>query len=395
MKRLIKMRIFTTCIFMVLLIGFSTVNFFYAKDYLIEAYENSDSYEEFLTNIKSAISDNVYLKNDFVNAYGAIQLYLDKNSMDSFDIVKDVEGNLFYSYFYDGVNDTSELSERTSYLSSIVEASGGNLMYLMSPDKEIEGYTEFDLGIPYPKNNETADQFLTELSELDVEYLDFREGLLESSTDPNDIFYSTDHHWQTNTAFWAFDKLVDKINDVYGVSLDTDNYYTNIDNYNQTVYEEYLGSLGRNTGVAYSGIEDFTLITPEYDTSYNYYYDYSTNEEFLTGPFDTALINQTIFDSDFDIMDVEGDKYMAYLYGNRPLVKIENTLSNNDIKVLFIKDSYAVPLCSFFSTVVSEVQMIDPRYYEGSIDEYILANDFDYVFVSFYPPNLTSEFFDF
>ena len=62
---------------------------------------------------------------------------------------------------------------------------------------------------------------------------------------------------------------------------------------------------------------------------------------------------------------------------------------------MFIKDSYTVPLAAFLSTAVSDVYMIDPRSYDGDITEYINNTELDVVIVSFYPQNLTEEFFKF
>ncbi|MNN69410.1 hypothetical protein D3C81_1851980 [compost metagenome] len=60
-----------------------------------------------------------------------------------------------------------------------------------------------------------------------------------------------------------------------------------------------------------------------------------------------------------------------------------------------MKDSYTVALAAFLSTVCSDIYMVDPRYYTGSIPEYIDSVKTDFVFVSFYPQDLTEDFFKF
>ena len=72
---------------------------------------------------------------------------------------------------------------------------------------------------------------------------------------------------------------------------------------------------------------------------------------------------------------------------------LRNALIEDGLKVLFIKDSLMVPVATFFTTVCSEVTLIDPRHYLDDINTYILENDFDYVFMSFSPPNLVDKFF--
>ena len=65
------------------------------------------------------------------------------------------------------------------------------------------------------------------------------------------------------------------------------------------------------------------------------------------------------------------------------------------IKVLFIKDSFSLPLSAFLSNVCSDVYLVDPRYYDGDITDLTNKLKTDFVFVTFSPPNLTMEFFNF
>ena len=75
--------------------------------------------------------------------------------------------------------------------------------------------------------------------------------------------------------------------------------------------------------------------------------------------------------------------------------KIKNIENPDGLKVLFVKDSLIVPTAAFFSSVCSSIDMIDPRYYDGDILEYAKSHDYDFVFISVYPQNLTKEFFPF
>lgn len=89
------------------------------------------------------------------------------------------------------------------------------------------------------------------------------------------------------------------------------------------------------------------------------------------------------------------DIYMSYMYGNQAFAHIENLDNEDGINILIIKDSFAVPFAAFSSLRCANVYMIDPRYYEGSIEDFINENDLDYVVVMFSPENLTDEFFTF
>lgn len=54
-----------------------------------------------------------------------------------------------------------------------------------------------------------------------------------------------------------------------------------------------------------------------------------------------------------------------------------------------------MPLSAFLSNVCSDVYLVDPRYYDGDITDLTNKLKTDFVFVTFSPPNLTMEFFNF
>ena len=161
-----------------------------------------------------------------------------------------------------------------------------------------------------------------------------------------------------------------------------------------TYKKSYIGSLGRKTGKLYSGVEDFTLIYPKYETSFVYdmnHYGQTTHRE---GRMDDTLINPSYFvNIRKDYLSPQYDFYAAYLDYNCSYAKIVNNNNPTGLKVAFYKDSYSLPLITFFSQVCSEIEIIDPRYYDGNIDKYFHENAFDYVFVSISPDLIYEDSF--
>lgn len=174
------------------------------------------------------------------------------------------------------------------------------------------------------------------------------------------------------------------------------NAYNNetADNYNQIKYNQcYVGSEGIKTGIAYGGIDDFTLIYPKFTISYNFYCTMHVQYEFnKTGRFEEALLDISRLYKE-DPYSEQRNKYSTYLFDNNSLKIIKNDLNTGGPKVVLIKDSFSLPLAAFLSTVCSEVQLIDPRHYKGDIAEYIKQNNFIYLFISVTPSLLTEEFF--
>ncbi len=73
------------------------------------------------------------------------------------------------------------------------------------------------------------------------------------------------------------------------------------------------------------------------------------------------------------------DKYKAYLDGNYPLMRMTNGRQENGRKILVLKDSFANAMAPYLTESFSEVHYMDLRYYNLSLEDYILREKFDEV----------------
>lgn len=397
MERLLGKKKITTLLFLAFLFGYAILN---AKKELpilretIESwYAGGGTATELVSQVNTAIDENVVEKYSFIDAYGYLQLVLGKEEESNFEVVKDQDGKLYYTYFTTEINDVSAEAEKTKKLAEAAEDGGARLLYVMPPAKYIHGYTEFSTGIPYNMANETADDFLNRLEGYGVDYLDLRDYLDDSGIPMSEVFYNTDHHWKIQTAFWAASQFCDTLEERYGETLDPEGFYKDKENYNFITYEDiFLGSMGRKTGRFYTEVNDFTLIYPKFETNYSYENSISGDLQF-TGRFEEALIATPVIRQSSQPFDT--DMYGMYLYGNPAFSHIENLDQPEGIKVCVIKDSFAVPFSAFLSLRCNTVDLIDPRFFEGDYYETIQAGDYDYVVLMFSPENLVEEFFPF
>ncbi|MBZ6527528.1 hypothetical protein HYQ40_07020 [Aerococcaceae bacterium DSM 111021] len=369
----------------------------------VEAFFNQtedevDELPNFVNDMSALLNDQVSDRYLYVEGYGYIQKLLLKHEVSNFSSVRDDEGNMHYTYFTTGPNETIELASRMGRLNSVAKDLGAEVIYLMTPDKFEVGVTNFDTGIPYNYANETADQFLSYLDDFQITYIDYRSLMKEQNISIADSFYKTDHHWKTDVTFWAFTQLVNELEERYGFEFNNKEITTDLTNYNQIVYEDaYLGSMGRSVGQLYTGIDDFTLIYPKFETNFHVYEQSSTLDITRQGRFEESLLNTSILRSGKNKYDPTSDKFFTYMDGNPGIVQVTNLQDDSEEmpKVLFIKDSMIVPVASFLSVGTQQTTMVDPRYYGGSIEEIIEDGDYDYIFVTYTPQNLTEEFFPF
>jgi hypothetical protein len=95
------------------------------------------------------------------------------------------------------------------------------------------------------------------------------------------------------------------------------------------------------------------------------------NERYATTIVDIDLTFEGLYDRDYLS---KKDKYSVFLSGNNAHVKIIDTKNPNKETLLIIKDSFSHSLAPYLVEHYN-LELIDPRYYIGSIEEYIQENN--------------------
>ena len=330
--------------------------------------------DDLKTRIVSAYDDNIVGFDRFLSVYGMAQKLLGTSVYEDAGyqyIIRDSEDFL---HFHTLRADAAPYADAVIALNDTLSDADIPFLYLQAPTKAIEGYTEFPIGITYQSVN-NSDEMAQLLREGGVELLSFAELFAERGIDPAAQFYRTDHHWTTQTAFEAFSCVVPYLNETYGWTLnetkcDRDNWIS--------LYQpqSFLGSIGRRVGQDLCGLDDYTFLEPCFDTAYNVYYPpTSTEVPYWTGSFHETLVRDSLLYSE----DVSANRYASYFQYDYAELIIENLLAENDLHVMIIKDSFALPFTAFFSTTVHKTTMIDLREFEGSVTEYIRSQNPDLV----------------
>ena len=83
--------------------------------------------------------------------------------------------------------------------------------------------------------------------------------------------------------------------------------------------------------------------------------------------------------------------YAAYNYGDRPCVIINNELADNDRHVLLIKDSFGDAFAPFLALEVRRLDILDLRYFTGSVQSFIEQHHPDVVLVLYYNAEYSNE----
>ena len=326
--------------------------------------------EGFTEGIETSLTESFWLKEKYIDLYGLVERLLGRTYIrdvnPSLVVVKDNHEQLQFLTFS---ADYTEEVEKIDKLNKILQKSNTPLLYVQTPLKIIEGFTQLPSSVQ-DWSTENTDKLLQSLEDKGVDYLDLRQSIIEDGLNLEELFYKTDHHWTTHTAFWAMEQVVEKLENEYGMVLDIEKYYTDINKYKATECpNSFLGSQGRRVGRFYTGVDDYTLLTPLFDTNYNVEIHKSDSVKTYEGDFEETIIKANLLDENESVYT---NRYATYFGGDYPEVRIENRNKAAGHKVLIIKDSFALPFSAFLSTMFAETRLLDLRYYDADkLESYI------------------------
>lgn len=181
------------------------------------------------------------------------------------------------------------------------------------------------------------------------------------------VFYKTDHHWTSDGARIGFDGLMkamgeEKLRAEYSVKE----------------LDGFLGTLYSKAPSATAQTETIKLYTDK-------------NTSLSVNYVDQKKTSDTIFDSSFEN---KKDKYSTFFGGNYATVRISSSGAQQNKKVLILKDSYANCAMPYFTSMYSDVTMIDLRYYHIqplTVSQYIKENGIQQVILLYNVDFLNSD----
>lgn len=327
------------------------------------------SFLQMRDSIVSNYKDNLKEKYEYINLNGLYTKISGGRRCN--DIIKMKNGSLTS---VDEQYDTSSNARRTIELKEKLEKEGIDFLYVQSPFK-----TNPDL-LPYGLPSAIDDNCDAFLGQIDgkVPYIDLRPYITDSAEHIDQYFYKTDHHWNPLGAFKAFQIISDYLQSEYP-NESIRGYYQNIDNWKINRKENwFLGSRGKRTGTYFGGVDDLIWLTPRFETEMSLLNIYK--DEFYYGDYyETNIREEYILERDY----FNKNAYNVYVGGDHPLVHHRNASAPVDSKVLIIKDSFVLPLQTYFATVFNEVDVIDLRVYTaGTLYEYIVESRPDIVIMN-------------
>jgi len=209
-------------------------------------------------------------------------------------------------------------------------------------------------------DNQVLTDFFSEIEGLEIPYIDSYSTISGSDGVWEDYFFKTDHHWTPEAAFHVYADTCKILESEYNWEIDDKLFH--LENYEKRLYKKsFLGAEGRRVGRYYVGLDDFTLITPMYDTNFTLHIP-------SKGVFREGCFQDTILDPNQPLgtYSYELSAYYKYIGGDYPQVQITNHNVEHG-RILVVKDSFGIPYSAFISNIAHETTIVDLRYTEESL----------------------------
>lgn len=313
--------------------------------------------------IENTYNDNFYSKMSYIDLQGALANLMGQKILNG--VIKGDNGKLNFLWAVDYVfdeNDEAEKVEKVVAILKYAKKKGSKVLYVQRP------WAISDM--PYGKHFEYTTQYdywCKNIKAAGIPVFDLR-ALKEGSLD----FFTTDHHWKTESAYSATANIIGELNRLYDYSLtDYEGDFFNKSNYREKTYKDsFLGAEGVRTGNYFAGKDDFEVIYPKFETEF-LFQQYSEGEMYWEkeGDYRSVFIDQELLNDGAYL-----NKYNAHAYGAYNENRVKNRNAKNSLKALIIADSFARPQLGLYSLCFKETRYLDPQ--EGRYtDSYIKYMD--------------------
>lgn len=280
-----------------------------------------------------------------------------------------------------------EAASNMNALAALCRRVGVECLFVMFPNKIDVEKSLLPAGGPADFSNENADAFIGRLS--GVEVFDTRQLVSATADDVTRYYFKTDHHWNFEGAFKAYQAIAMKMLSMLGEDsgngdlpqLDGKNWQR------APLGRPFLGSVGRRTGCLFAGMdEDVSYFLPGFDTELTI--EIPRRRIFRRGSFREAWIFRENLAT-----PTTGQKDCGYgVYGlDYAEISVYNALAPVKKRILVVKDSYACPVYAFLSTVFSEIKVLDLRHMHGDVGNFIQSFKPDLTCVMYNPVALNPE----
>ena len=298
--------------------------------------------------LESYVNDQFLLRNAFIKIKTASDVTAGKLESNGVYRCKD-------QYLMEGITSPDKKSQKNT-LSGLKQFKNRykklKMYFMLAPNAANILEDKLPAFVKTADQNQYIDNFYKEIQEYGYLPVDVRDKLKEYASDgKTQLYYRTDHHWTTDGAFLAYKQAVKTMKLADNVSYKR-----------YIVKNDFRGTLASKSGFTNGQNDPLTIYMPDNDKDYNNSVIYYADSKTKTTEF-------------YQLNNLDKkDAYTVFGGSNHPMYTIK-TPTENEEKLLLIKDSYANSMIPFLAQNFREIVVVDPRYYFDNIDDLIKAED--------------------
>lgn len=284
----------------------------------------------------AAVSEMIYIK--LTSLSGAA-------SENSFSLVKDRDGYLFYGDFWIGVDDDPKLAAQAIRSVQDLVSESGNVGVVLLPSRSVREEKAY-YGIPYANYESEADFFAKWMRYYSVPMLDLRNIAEESGASYEECFYKTSYSLKSRAAFEAYVRMAEWLEDTFAIPVGSDPSLQP-QSYKIADFEHgFMGELGE-TGINRNREAETAQVWAPVQTDE---YTIVNEEDNCSGPYSQVIVDSDLFE--------DGASHQLYLHFDEELTKIYHPDAPVDRRVLLIGDRTTAPLCAMTTQLYTQVDYL-------------------------------------
>ncbi|MBE6149949.1 MAG: hypothetical protein E7170_04435 [Firmicutes bacterium] len=295
---------------------------------------------EYIEDLESYLTDHFPLRDIFMSIKTKYQLLIGQRLINGVYVGDD-------EYLFQEYNKPVNTDRLINKLNEFYNKNNVDMSIMLVPSSGVINSDKLPNNVSLNKQLDTIDYIYDNLK---FENINITNKLIEGNK-KYQMYYKLDHHWTSYGAYYAYLEYCN-INNINPVAINDFDIKTITDSFNGTLY---------------SKVNIYSYNSDKIDV-FNYNNDIKVNYVASNKEVDTLYEEKHLNTK---------DKYSYFLDGNHPLIQITNESELGEI--LVIKDSYANSFIPFLVNHYNKVHVIDLRFYNASVTEYIKTNNIDKV----------------
>ena len=295
---------------------------------------------KYIINLENYITDHFPFRDTFMSIKTKYQLLIGQKLINNIYIGK----NEYLFQKYENPVNTNKLINK---LNEFYQNNDVNMSIMLVPSSGTINKDKLPNKVSFDLQNETIKYIYDNLR---FNSIDVTNSLIEGSK-KYEMYYRLDHHWTTYGAYYAYLEFC-KSNNIEAISLDEFDI--------KTITEDFNGTLYSKANIYSYKPDKIDILLNDSKLSVNY------------------VASNRVTDNLYEDKHLNTkDKYAYFLDGNHPLIQITNEEQEGEI--LIIKDSYANSFIPFLTNHYNKIHVIDLRFYNSSVSNYIKENKIENV----------------